>query len=184
MKVESTSSIADAMSCFLASELSDVRLAIVRQDVARDERDTDNHAHGKRSAKQTHGNTGRGEKEITRSVRPKRTAAHRISQRSPSESTGDNSEADSISSNDASETSSSTSANPGRSRACRRARRETETTKPSRRRNGSSLQSKDGARQRLKCLCKQYLNKFKAHPSTCIDDFLECKFVPAMGFAT
>ena len=63
-----------------------------------------------------------------------------------------------------------------RDRATRRARRAVEASKPSGKKKASgTLQSKDGARQRLKCLCKQYLTKFHAHPSSCVPQFLTCK---------
>jgi hypothetical protein len=63
-----------------------------------------------------------------------------------------------------------------RDRASRRARRAAEASKPlGKKKAVGTLQSKDGARQRLKCLCKQYLTKFQAHPSTCVPQFLTCK---------
>eukprot|EP00045_Choanoeca_perplexa_P011958 m.128460 g.128460 ORF g.128460 m.128460 type:complete len:243 (+) comp15830_c0_seq2:1656-2384(+) len=60
-----------------------------------------------------------------------------------------------------------------RDRASRRARRAVEASKPTgKKKSTGTLQSKDGARQRLKCLCKQYLTKFHAHPSSCVSEFL------------
>ncbi|EDQ84854.1 uncharacterized protein MONBRDRAFT_39105 [Monosiga brevicollis MX1] len=63
----------------------------------------------------------------------------------------------------------------GRRRSAADARPASDAAAPASKRGkrAAGLQSKDGARQRLKFLCKQYLEKFGQHPSACVDEFIQ-----------
>eukprot|EP00730_Choanoeca_flexa_P010324 TRINITY_DN17493_c0_g1_i1.p1 TRINITY_DN17493_c0_g1~~TRINITY_DN17493_c0_g1_i1.p1 ORF type:complete len:249 (+),score=39.05 TRINITY_DN17493_c0_g1_i1:228-974(+) len=167
--------INQAMAAFLAHELNQVSTAV--REVKHPELTAPS---SKRRARQRASADNKAKK------------VHRMSTVTTSDGSNHTSDQDSHSSAEGSETASISSRSivtedstsplysnnnggvQSHSRAKRRARRAADSTKPQpKKKPGSNLQSKDGARQRLKCLCKQYLVKFQKHPSECVPEFIE-----------